>query len=116
MATTYTLEYILQDLDETKPYQSFRATLEDITYELTLQWNERNQFWTCAIGEVGDDPIVKWKITANSDPLQVYGYNSALPQGAMLVYSLYTPRNRVAIDSIGESKMHWFTYYSKTTT
>jgi hypothetical protein len=65
------VNYVLSNLDETKPYQTFRATLDDNTYEFTFQWNTRGEFWTCAIGAVGDTPVIKYKITANSDPLIV---------------------------------------------
>ena len=105
-----TFSYILQNIDPSSPYQTFRCVLDDITYEMTWQWNTRCEFWTCAIGAVGDTPMVKYKITANSDPLLVYGYNENLPQGSLITFSLYTPRNRVAIDSVGEDKVHWFVY------
>ena len=74
------VSYVLSNLDETKPYQTFRATLDDNTYEFTFQWNTRGEFWTCAIGAVGDTPVIKYKITANSDSLIVYGYSEDLPQ------------------------------------
>lgn len=106
------LNYILQNLDETKPYQSFRCVLDDNTYEMLWQWNNRGEFWTCAIGEVGADPIIKYKVTANSDPLEVYGYREDLPQGNLIVSSILNGRNRVAIDSIGENKLHWLVYIS----
>ena len=107
-----TLSYILQNLDPSKPYQSFRAILDDNTYEMLWQWNTRGEFWTCAIGEVGADPIIKYKVTANSDPLEVYGYREDLPQGSLIVFSLYQPRNRVTLESIGQDNLHWSVYIS----
>ncbi len=104
------LKYILPNLDETKPYQTFRCVLDDTTYEATWQWNTRGEFWTCAIGAVGDTPVIKYKITANSDPMAVYGYSEDLPQGVLIVTSLLNARNRVSIDSIGQDKVHWFMY------
>lgn len=106
------VSYVLSNLDETKPYQTFRATLDDNTYEFTFQWNTRGEFWTCAIGAVGDIPVIKYKITANSDPLIVYGYSEDLPQGYLNVISLMNTRNRVAIDSIGQEKLHQFIYFT----
>ena len=106
------LKYILPNLDETKPYQTFRCVLDDTTYETTWQWNTRGEFWTCAIGAVGDTPVIKYKITANSDPLAVYGYSEDLPQGVLIVSSVLSARNRVSIDSIGQDKVHWLLYSS----
>ena len=106
------LKYILPNLDETKPYQTFRCVLDDTTYETTWQWNTRGEFWTCAIGAVGDTPVIKYKITVNSDPMAVYGYNEDLPQGILIVTSLLNARNRVSIDSIGQDKVHWLLYSS----
>ncbi len=104
------VSYVLSNLDETKPYQTFRATLDDNTYEFTFQWNTRGEFWTCAIGAVGDTPVIKYKITTNSDPMAVYGYSEDLPQGVLIVSSLLNARNRVSIDSIGQDKVHWLLY------
>ena len=106
------LKYILPNLDETKPYQTFRCVLDDTTYETTWQWNTRGEFWTCAIGAVGDTPVIKYKITTNSDPLAVYGYSEDLPRGVLIVSSVLSARNRVSIDSIGQDKVHWLLYSS----
>ena len=106
------LKYILPNLDENKPYQTFRCVLDATTYETTWQWNTRGEFWTCAVGAVGDTPVIKYKITANSDPMAVYGYNEDLPQGVLIVTSLLNARNRVSIDSIGQDKVHWLLYSS----
>ena len=106
-----TVDWVLQNLDGSVPYQTFRAILDSKTYEITFQWNERNQYWTLAIGDVGDDPIVKWKVTAGSRPLQVYGYNTDLPQGYLSIFSLLNSRNRVDIDSLGEGKMHHMVFF-----
>ena len=104
------LEYVLSNLDETKPYQTFRCVLDGNTYEMTWQWNTRGEFWTCAIGEVGADPIVKYKVNSFSNPLEVYGYREDLPKGDLFVMSILNPRNRITIDSIGEDKVHWLMY------
>jgi hypothetical protein len=104
------LEYVLANLDETKPYQTFRCVLDDVTYEMTWQWNTRGEFWTVTVGAVGDTPIIKYKVTSFSNPMEVYGYNENLPQGDLFVMSILNPKNRIAIDSIGEDKVHWFMY------
>ena len=106
------LKYIMSDLDSSKPFQTFRCVLDDVTYEMTWQWNTRGEFWTCAIGAVGDIPVVKYKVTMNSDPMEIYGYKEDLPQGVLMVISLLNERNRVSIDSIGSDKLHWFVYTS----
>lgn len=104
------IEYVLQELDGSKPYQTFRATLDNRTYELAWQWNTRGQFWTCGIGFVGEDPIVKYKVTNWADPMLCYGYNEDLPQGKLLVYSFVQPDNRVTQTSIGQDNMHSFAF------
>ena len=107
-----TFSYILQNIDPSSPYQTFRCVLDDATYEMTWQWNTRGEFWTVTVGAVGDTPVIKYKITANSDPLIVYGYSEDLPQGYLNVISLMNTRNRVAIDSIGQEKLHQFIYFT----
>ena len=106
------VNYIISNLDENKPYQTFRATLDDVVYEFTFQWNTRGEFWTCAIGAVGDTPVIKYKVTANSDPLRVYGYSEDLPNGYLNIISFLNSRNRVAIDSIGEDRIHQLIYFT----
>ena len=107
MAITYTL----QDLGD-YPYKSFRCTFDGQVYELTWQWNTRCQYWTCAVGYVGQDPTIIYKVTSYSDPMAIYGYNEALPDGKLLVYSFIHPDNRVTQESIGENKVHSFSYVS----
>lgn len=111
MATT--LEYVLQDLGD-YPYKEFRCTLNGQVYQLTWQWNDRNQFWTCAVGFVGEDPVVKYKVTSFSDPLQIYGYNEDLPEGKLLVASFIQPDNRVTQTSIGQDKPHSFIFLAES--
>lgn len=105
------IQYTLQDLG-TYPYKSFRCTLDGQVYELTWQWNDRCQFWTCAVGFVGSDPLIIYKVTSFSDPLQIYGYNTDLPQGRLLVMSFIQPDNRVTQESVGENNIHNFIYLS----
>lgn len=103
------IDYVLQDLGE-YPYKTFRCVLDNQTYQLEWQYNSRCEFWTCAIGFVGSDPIVKYKVTSYSDPMQIYGYNEDLPNGKLLVYSILQPDNRVTQTSIGEDNIHQFIY------
>lgn len=103
------IEYTLQDLGD-YPYKTFRCTLDGQVYELTWQWNTRCQFWTCAVGFVGEDPIVIYKVTSFSNPMEIYGYNEDLPNGKLLVWSFIQPDNRVTIDSIGDNKVHSFMF------
>lgn len=104
-----TISYVLQDLGS-YPYKTFRCTLDGQTYEMTWKWNERCQFWTVAIGFVGEDPLIKYKVTSYSDPMNAYGYIANLPDGKLLCFSAVQPDNRVAQDSIGEDNIHQFVF------
>lgn len=103
------IQYSLQNLGN-YPYKSYRCTLDGQTYEMTWKWNDRCQYWTVAIGYVGEDPIIKYKVTSYSDPFQVYGYKAELPDGKLLCFSISQPDNRVAQDSIGEDNLHQFVF------
>lgn len=103
------IQYSLQNLGS-YPYKSYRCTLDGQTYEMTWKWNDRCQYWTVAIGYVGEDPIIKYKVTSYSDPFQVYGYKAELPDGKLLCFSVSQPDNRVAQDSIGEDNLHQFVF------
>ena len=103
------IQYSLQNLGS-YPYKSYRCTLDGQTYEMTWKWNERCQYWTVAIGYVGEDPIIKYKVTSYSDPFQVYGYKAELPDGKLLCFSISQPDNRVAQDSVGEDNLHQFVF------
>ena len=104
-----TISYSLQDLGS-YAYKTFRCTLDGQTYEMTWKWNDRCQYWTVAIGYVGEDPIIKYKVTSYSDPFQVYGYKAELPNGKLLCFSISHPDNRVAQDSVGEDNLHQFVF------
>ena len=103
------ISYSLQDLGS-YAYKTFRCTLDNQTYEMTWKWNDRCQYWTVAIGYVGEDPVIKYKVTSYSDPFQVYGYKTELPDGKLLCFSISQPDNRVAQDSVGEDNLHQFVF------
>lgn len=65
--------------------QTMRVVLDDETYEMRLQWNERDESWWLSLGALGDDPLVCRKVCNCQDILDGLHYRDDLPKGKLIV-------------------------------
>ena len=66
------------------PDQTMRVVLDNETYEMRMQWNERDESWWLSLGPVGDSPLVTRKVTACQDILDGLHYRDDLPKGRLM--------------------------------
>ncbi|UUW39696.1 hypothetical protein VP14_009 [Vibrio phage VPMCC14] len=115
MAITYIP--VIQD-----PNKTYRITLDGVSYDITLQYNQRliNQStnfpnsadeFTISVSLTGEDPIFKSPLKTNRDVLEPYKYRDGCPQGSLMLRdvaadsslingNLYAPE-RVSYSGIG---------------
>lgn len=65
--------------------QTMRVVLDNETYEMRLQWNERDESWWLSLGALGDDPLVCRKVCNCQDILDGLHYRDDLPKGKLIV-------------------------------
>lgn len=84
--TDYCLITFVWDIDGYAD-QVMRVVLDNETYEMRLQWNERDESWWVSLGPLGDDPLVCRKVCNCQDILDGLHYRDDLPKGRLMVLS-----------------------------
>jgi hypothetical protein len=84
--TDYCLITFVWDIDGYAD-QTMRVVLDNETYEMRLQWNERDESWWLSLGALGDDPLVCRKVCNCQDILDGLHYRDDLPKGRLMVLS-----------------------------
>lgn len=86
------------------PYQTFTVVLEDKTYEITLQYNERDDSWYITLGLPNLSPIFKTKVTNGVDILRKYRAYEDVPKGSMFVVDNMKDFGRLTRDSFDSAR------------
>lgn len=72
------------------------VVLEDTSYDMGLQYNDREQAWYADVGPTGFDPALSSvKVTTNSDALGNYQHLDGVPSGFLSVVDLEAGVGRV---------------------
>lgn len=83
----------------TTAYETFNVVLEDQLYEITLQWNPRDESWYIYFGLPHLTPIFKTKVTNGSDILKKYRAYEDVPNGNLYVVDNIKQYGRLQRDS-----------------
>lgn len=83
----------------TTAYETFNVVLEDQVYEITLQWNPREESWYMYFGLPNLTPIFKTKVTNGTDILKKYRAYEDIPNGALYVVDNMKQYGRLQRDS-----------------
>lgn len=70
------------------PDETFRAVLDESTYEFRFMWNERDESWFMSMGDIGSDPTFITKLTCFTDILAPYRYMDNVPEGKLVLVPL----------------------------
>jgi hypothetical protein len=81
------------------PFQTFNIVLENQTYEITLQYNSREDSWYIYFGLPNLTPIFKTKIVNGWDILKKYRAYEDVPKGALFVVDNQKDYGRLGRDS-----------------
>jgi hypothetical protein len=93
------------------PNQQFSVVLENRNYDITLQWNVRDESWYMVLGLSGLSPIFKTKIVNGIDLLRKYRAYQDVPKGMMYVYDNAKQVGRLTRDGFSSGR---FTLYYLT--
>jgi hypothetical protein len=80
-------------------FQTFNVVLENQTYEITLQYNPRDESWYIYFGLPSLTPIFKTKVTNGTDILKKYRAYEDVPNGALFVVDNHKDYGRLGRDS-----------------
>ena len=75
-------------LDQDSPEFVQQTQLDGITYTLRFHWNEREQSWYLAIGDVDDVPIVTSRKMVSEWPMLHREQSERKPPGSLWVVDL----------------------------
>lgn len=99
-----------EDVDVT-----YTVTLDDVTYDLRLKWNDRDQAWRAAIGLTGEDPSASFKLTNGFNLLKPYQYKETIPPGKLYLVDMISIWGRVGFDDFGIDQRFRLMYIDKGT-
>lgn len=88
----------------TTPFETFNVTLEGQEYEITLQYNPRDESWYIAMGLSNLTPIFKTKITNGTDILRKYRAYEDIPKGSLFVLDNQLTNGRLTRDSFSSGR------------
>tara|TARA_Y100000588_G_scaffold244854_1_gene259109 strand:- start:40239 stop:40619 length:381 start_codon:yes stop_codon:yes gene_type:complete len=91
---------------EQDPYKTYRITLDNESYDITVQYNQRliNQStkdpskadsFCISLALTGRDPIFKTSLKTNRDILPIYKYREGCPQGRLILIDIAAAQNLV---------------------
>ena len=86
------------------PFQTFSIVLENTSYEMTLQWNTREESWYLSLARAGFTPLFKTKITNGTDLLLKYRAYQSCPKGILFVRDTEKDWGRLQRDSFSSGR------------
>lgn len=92
----------MADIIQTRTYPDFEqnVVLDNITYRLRLQWNQREQAWYISLGLTGQPFTVKTKCVVGLDFLRPYRYMNTVPNGSFYIIDFEKTYGRVSYDQL----------------
>jgi hypothetical protein len=85
-------------------FQTFSIVLENNSYDLTLQWNDRDESWHLSLARSGYTPLFKTKITNGTDLLRKCRAYQSCPKGLMFVVDSEKDWGRLQRDSFSSGR------------
>jgi hypothetical protein len=85
-------------------FQTFNVVLEQQSYEITLQYNPRDESWYIYFGLTNLQPIFKTKITNGTDILKKYRAFEDVPKGSLFVIDNQKLDGRLQRDSFSSGR------------
>jgi hypothetical protein len=91
------------------PNVLFTTILDNVAYDMLLQWNPRDEAWYLSIGKQNQDSLFKTKITTMTDLLKVHRALEVCPKGALVAIDTMKSYGRITRN--GWSSGRWQLYY-----
>lgn len=92
------MSYIPIPITEDSPDQIFTLILEGVSYDMRLQWNNRDESWEIFLGRQGQPPMFTSKLTTNADVLKLYKAYEDTPNGVLVVLDSLKKSGRISRD------------------
>lgn len=83
----------------------FTVILDNSAYDITMQWNGRDESWMLFLGRQGNIPRFKTKMRTGYDLLKEFSAYEDVPQGMLLVLDLNKSYGRMQRDSFTSGRM-----------
>lgn len=84
--------------------ESFSQELEGTVYNFNMMWNSLDEAWYLRMGLVGQDYLIKAKVTTGSNLLEPFYHLAVLPQGGLFCEDTLFFDGRPLFDDIGQGK------------
>jgi hypothetical protein len=91
------------------PNVVFTTILDNIAYDLLLQWNPRDEAWYLSLGKQNLDFLFKTKITTMTDLLKTHRALDTCPKGALI--AIDTMKSYGRLNREAWSSGRWQLYY-----
>lgn len=87
------------------------VVLDGASYNLWLQWNERDEAWYCAIGRSGSEYTASFKLTNGVDLLRRFKAYRSTPEGSIRVIDKEKKTGRISYEGLvsGRFDLIYFT-------
>jgi hypothetical protein len=86
------------------PDKSFTVILDNVAYDVRLQWNGRDESWYLYCGRANRDFLFKTKITTAADILKKYRSYEDCPKGMIKAIDLNKRFGRIQRDSFSSGR------------
>lgn len=96
------------------PDTIFTTILDNVSYDLTLQWNDRDEAWYLSLSKQNRDPLFKVKITTVSDLFKPHRALNDCPKGMLVAIDTMKKYGRITRN--GWSSGRWKLYYLSEST
>ncbi len=92
----------MADIIQTRTYPDYEQNviLDNVTYRLRLQWNQRELSWYLSLGLVGQSFTFKTKCVNGLDLLRPYRYMDSVPKGGFYIVDVEKRYGRVSYDKL----------------
>jgi hypothetical protein len=86
------------------PDQSFTVVLDQIAYDIRLQWNNREESWYLYCGVSNRPFLFKVKLTTITDVFKKYRSYESCPKGSLRVIDLNKSYGRLTRDGFSSGR------------
>jgi hypothetical protein len=93
--------------------ETFSTTLDNVSYQFRVRWNDVSKSWYLYIGFQGREPIYKTRLTVNRDLLLPIRFREDCPKGMLFVQDVEKIFGRPSFDDFGASKRFRLAYFTE---
>ena len=86
------------------PDSIFTIILDNVAYDIRLQWNTRDESWNMYLGRQSQPPIFKTKLATDVDLLKSHRALPDVPKGMMMVVDLNKSVGRITRDGFSSGR------------